>query len=263
LLASGAAIREINCVRRHMSRFKGGRLAAAAAPAQLVTLTISDVAGNQPVDIASGPTVADPSTIADAKAVLARYGVSQPGRWCETVKRCAGDYYMVASGNDTVTAAAAATKALGYKVKTLSCCEGEARIVAHEHAAIVHALVGDGLPAALISGGELTVSVKGNGRGGPNQEYALALALALNGLSGIAALAADTDGIDGNGMAAGAFIDSGTLARARAAGLDAEGALAGNDSGSFFASLGDLFVTGPTGTNVNDLRILLFDPRLA
>jgi hydroxypyruvate reductase len=252
LLRSGAPIADINCVRRHLSRFKGGRLAAAAAPARLVTLAICDVLGDDPAAIGSGPTVADPTTVEQAQEVLRRWAVPAPERgWSETEKRVAGEYRVVARGSDALAAAAEAARRRGYTPVTLE-CEGEAREVGHEHARRALAAP-PGI--ALISGGELTVTVRGTGAGGPNQEYALAAALELRG-SRVVGLAADTDGIDGRSPAAGAFFDRATAADA----ADAEGALAANDSGSFFARRGALFVTGATGTNVNDLRILLTPP---
>lgn len=246
LLRSGATVREINCVRRHLSRFKGGRLALAASPARLVTLAISDVVGDLPQDIGSGPTVADPSTLAEARAILAGYGIPAPELgWSETPGQVPGEWRLIASAATALEAAAAKARRLGYKVRLLE-CEGEARDVGREHAALALASEPG---TALISGGELTVTVKGAGRGGPNQEYALAAALALEGRDGISGLAADTDGIDGVGEAAGAFFGCG------AAG--GEAALEANDSGTWFERRAGLFVTGRTGTNVSDLRIIL------
>ncbi|TFI57001.1 DUF4147 domain-containing protein [Sphingomonas parva] len=251
LLRSGAPIGEVNVVRRHLSRIKGGRLARAAAPARLVTLAISDVVGDRPEDIGSGPTAPDPTSIADAVAILGRHGIAAPEvGWSESVKAVDGTYRIVAGGRTALEAAAAKARTLGYDPVTLE-CEGEARDVARDHAArILSAAPG----TALISGGELTVTVRGDGTGGPNQEYALAAALALAGRQDICGLAADSDGIDGSGGAAGAFFDAGSAARSP---LPGEAALAANDSHGFFAALGDLFIPGPTGTNVNDLRILL------
>lgn len=250
LLRSGASVSEINCVRRHLSLFKGGRLALAAAPARLLTLVISDVVGDSPEDIGSGPTAADPSTVAEARAILDRHGIAAPEQgWSETPKAVPGTWRLVANGGTAIAAAAAAAKRLGYRVRRLE-CEGEARVVGLEHAALaLQAEPG----TALISGGELTVTVSGRGRGGPNQEYALAAALALTARPDICGLAADTDGIDGDSEAAGAFFDGGDPAGGRAA-LDE------NDSGTWSAKRGGLFVTGPTGTNVSDLRILLVPP---
>ena len=250
LLRSGAAIGEINCVRRHLSAFKGGRLGLAAQPARLVTLAISDVLGDAPADIGSGPTVADPSTVAEAQAILRRYGIAIPELgWLEAPKAVSGEYRIVARGADALEAAAAKAKELGYLPQLIE-CEGEARDVAREHAALA-ARSPSG--TALISGGELTVTVRGPGSGGPNQEYALAAALALAGTKGISGLAGDTDGIDGNSEAAGAFFD-GAIPDGAAQALEA------NDSGGFFVRHGGLFVTGPTGTNINDLRIILMAP---
>jgi hydroxypyruvate reductase len=253
LLRFGAAIGEINCVRRHLSGIKGGRLAAAAHPARLVTLTISDVVGDRLEDIGSGPTVPDPTTIDEALAILRRYGVEEPKLgWSETPKQAEGEYRIIGSAREAVDAAAAKAEALGYAPRIIGYdLAGEAREVAEAHARLAR----EAAPGtALISGGELTVTVRGEGNGGPNQEYALALALALRGAAGIHALAADSDGIDGSGEAAGAFIHPATLR------AGAQEALDRNDSGGFFAASGGLFVTGPTGTNVNDLRIILVDP---
>jgi hydroxypyruvate reductase len=246
LLRSGANVREFNCVRRHLSRFKGGRLAVAAAPARLVTLAISDVVGDAAEAIGSGPTAADPSSIAEARAVLARYTVEAPMKgWSETPDRVAGEYRLVARGADALAAAAAKAQALGYRPLLVESV-GEARDAARDHIGLA---VAAGPGTALISGGELTVTVRGSGRGGPNQEYALAAALALAGRRDLSGLAADTDGLDGDSEAAGAFFDGGAEG--------GEAALAANDSGSWFASRDALFVTGPTGTNVSDLRIIL------
>jgi hydroxypyruvate reductase len=251
LLRSGAAIGDINCVRRHLSALKGGRLALAAAPARLVTLAVSDVLGDRPEDIGSGPTAPDPTSLPDARAILGCYGISPPAEgWSETPSAVPGDYRLAASGRTALQAAAERARALGYAPRLLE-CGGEAREVGRAHAALVLAAPPG---TALISGGELTVTVRGLGRGGPNQEYALAAALAAAGRTGIHGLAADTDGIDGASEAAGAFFDGATAA------AGAEEALAANDSATFLAGRGALFVTGPTGTNVNDLRILLTAP---
>jgi hydroxypyruvate reductase len=250
LLRSGAAIGEINCVRRHLSRLKGGRLGLAAAPARLVTLALSDVLGDAPADIGSGPTAADATTIAEAKAILARHGIADPGTgWSETAKEVGGEYRIAARGRDALEAAAGRAGALGYSPRIVE-CEGEARDVGLAHAGLaLRAAPG----TAIISGGELTVTVRGSGTGGPNQEYALAAALRLAGRSDICGLAADTDGIDGNSEAAGAFFGGESWP-------GGEPALAANDSGRFLRTRGALFVTGPTGTNVNDLRIILTSP---
>jgi hydroxypyruvate reductase len=277
LLRSGANIGEINTVRKHLSRIKGGRLAARAAPARVITLAISDVPGDDPAVIGSGPTVPDPSTIADARGVLARYAIAPH----ESVARllrdpasetpkpddpifAATEYRMVARPADALAAAEAAARAAGYAcVRLGDHLEGEARTVAAEHAALARDLAAQGRRAVVLSGGELTVTIRGQGRGGPNQEYALALALALAGAPGISALAADTDGTDGGGGEAGdpagALVDPATLARARALGLDAAVFLAENNSSGFFGRLGDLLVPGPTYTNVNDFRAILVD----
>jgi hydroxypyruvate reductase len=248
LLRSGAGIREINCIRRHLSRIKGGRLALAAAPARLVTLAISDVVGDRPEDIGSGPTAADPTTLREAIELLHELGLPPPeAGWSESAKAVPGEYRVIARARDALEAAGAAAERLGYRPR-LSECEGEARRVGREHAALARALAPG---EALITGGELVVTVTGTGRGGPNQEYALAAALALKGARGFAGLAADSDGIDGQGDAAGAFFDGATAARG------AEAALAANDSGAFLDRRGALFRPGPTGTNVNDLRIIL------
>ena len=247
LLRSGADVSEINCVRRHMSRIKGGRLALAAAPARLVTLAISDVVGDAPRDIGSGPTVADPTTIAEARAILRRYGIEAPDPgWSETPERVPGDYRLVARQADALAAAADRARALGYAPVVVESV-GEARDAGRDHAGLALRLPPG---TALISGGELTVTLRGSGRGGPNQEYALAAALALAGRPDISGLAADTDGIDGDSEAAGAFFAGGGAP-------GGEAALAANDSGSWFAARGGLFVTGPTDTNVSDLRVIL------
>lgn len=279
LLKSGASIGEINTVRKHLSRIKGGRLAARAAPARLVTMAISDVPGDDPAVIGSGPTVADPSTLADARAIVARHRLVLPS----AVERALADprnespkpgnaafarseYRLVARPADAFRAARAAVEAAGYECVFLGDrVEGEAREVAEGHAREARSLADAGRRAVILSGGELTVTIRGNGRGGPNQEYALALALALalDGTRGIAALAGDTDGTDGGaGQAddpAGAYVDGRSAARARALGLDAAAFLADNDSTGFFTRLGDLLAPGPTFTNVNDFRAILVD----
>jgi glycerate 2-kinase len=277
LLRSGAAIGEMNTVRKHLSRIKGGRLARAAQPARLVTLAISDVPGDDPAVIGSGPTVPDPSTLAEARAIVARRQLTLP----DTVARAladpgnetpkpgdpvfaATDYRLVARPADAFRAAEQAARAAGYEPVLLGDrIEGEARILAAEHAALALSLQSEGRRAVILSGGELTVTIHGQGRGGPNQEYALALAVALRGTRGIAALAGDTDGTDGGTGSpddpAGAMVDSGTLTRAQALGLDPAAFLADNDSTGFFTRLGDLVRTGPTCTNVNDFRAIVVD----
>lgn len=267
LLGSGASIGEINCVRRHLSGIKGGRLARAAHPARIVTLAISDVANSAPQDIGSGPTVADPSFVTDARAVLALLGVNEAALpWSESVKPdeaalWRSEYRIIASGKDAVDAAAAEAERLGYQARIIGySLEGEAKLTGASHAALTRQALSEGRRIALISGGELTVTVRGTGSGGPNREYALALAQGLSGAPGVSALAADSDGIDGSKDAAGAFVDPSTLDRARTLELNPAKALERNASGAFFAALGDALVTGPTGTNVNDLRIILIDP---
>jgi hydroxypyruvate reductase len=277
LLKSGASIGEINTVRKHLSRIKGGRLAARAAPARVVTLAISDVPGDDPAVIGSGPTVADPSTLADARAIVACHRLDLPPAVAQALADAnnetpkpgdpvfaAGEFRLAARPADAFRAAEAAVRAAGYECVFLGDrLEGEAREVAAEHARRARELAASGRRAAILSGGELTVTIRGNGRGGPNQEFALALALALDGVPGIAALAGDTDGTDGGaGRAddpAGAFVDGTTAARARARGLDPAAFLADNDSTGFFARLGDLLTPGPTWTNVNDFRAVLVD----
>ncbi len=276
LLKCGATIGEINCVRKHLSAIKGGRLAAAAYPARVVTLAISDVPRDDPSVIASGPTVPDPTNFADARAILAKYAIVPPEAVArrlaeardETPKpgdpRLArAEYRMIATPKLSLDAAAAAARAAGVTPIMLGdVIEGEARDVAAEQArrAVEMANRGD-LPAAILSGGELTVTVRGQGRGGPNTEFILALALALRGQPQIHALAADTDGIDGTEDNAGAVCEPATLSRAAAAKLDLASYLANNDSYSAFAALGDLVVTGPTRTNINDFRAILIQPK--
>jgi hydroxypyruvate reductase len=241
LLRAGAPVDEINCVRRHLSGIKGGRLPAA------LTLAISDVVGDRREDIGSGPTVADPTTVADARSILARYGLEAP--LSESVKQVSGEFRLIAGASDLLAAAAAEAARLGYRPVLLGECTGEARDVGRRHAETAL-----GLPpgSALISGGELTVTVTGGSKGGPNLEYALGVAALLADRPDIIGLAADSDGIDGNSGVAGAFFS----------GADAAGAaaLATNDSAAWFASAGGLFAPGPTGTNVNDLRIILVSP---
>lgn len=275
LLKSGATIAEMNCVRRHLSSIKGGKLAAAAAPARVVTLMISDVPGDDPCVIASGPTVADPTTSADALAILEKYAIAVPDAVrahlgspeAETLKpgdpRLAGvTNVMIATPQMSLEAAATVARKAGVAPLVLANdIEGEARDVALVHAAIARQSYGFGQPIAppcvLISGGETTVTVRGKGRGGRNAEFLLALAVALDGHPGIHALAADTDGIDGTEDNAGALLDPTSLARAAAIGVNAKARLADNDGYGFFSALGDLVVTGPTLTNVNDFRAII------
>lgn len=270
MLKSGATITEINCVRKHLSGIKGGRLGVAARPASLLTLAISDVPGDDPSVIASGPTVADPTSSADALAVLEKYDVNPPAAIVERLRSCAdetpkpGDqrlsharFTLVATPAHALEAAAALARAQGYRAVVLGdAVEGEARVVAREHAEI--ALRTDG-PSVLVSGGETWVRVRGGGRGGRNAEYLLALALALEGHAGVHAIACDTDGIDGTEANAGCVIGPETLARARRLGVDADAHLDDNDAFGFFAALDDLVVTGPTRTNVNDFRAIVVE----
>ncbi len=276
LLNSGAAIDEINTVRKHLSAIKGGRLAGRCAPAQVVTLTISDVPGDDPAIIASGPTVADASTCADALAILARYDIALPavaraalesGAW-ETPKpgdACfAGQAVkLIATPLQSLQAAAEAARAAGLAAHILSDeIEGESRTVGQMHAALARAVARHGTPfqrpCVILSGGETTVTVKGSGgRGGRAGEFALGCAIALQGQPGVWLLAADTDGIDGSEDNAGALAGPDTLARAAALGLKPAAFLDRNDAYGFFQALGDLLVTGPSFTNVNDFRALL------
>lgn len=275
LLKSGATISEMNCVRRHLSAIKGGRLAAAAAPARVVALMISDVPGDDPAVIASGPTVADPTTSAAALAILKKYEIDIPQNVrahlfspaAETLKpgdpRLAGvSNVMIATPQLSLEAAAHVARRAGVEPLILAnAIEGEARDVALVHAAIARQVHGFAQPlpppCALISGGETTVTVRGTGRGGRNAEFLLGLAVALDGHPGIFALAADTDGIDGTEDNAGALLGPDSLARAASLGIPAKALLANNDGYSFFSALGDLLVTGPTLTNVNDFRAIL------
>ena len=279
LLKSGAHIGEMNCVRKHLSAIKGGRLAAAAAPAKVVSLIISDVPGDDLSVIASGPTVADATTLADARAVLERYKIAvspavrkhlaDPAN--ETPKP--GDprlahvtNVLIATPQSALESAARVAREAGLAPLILgNAIEGEARECGIVHAGIARQCAGHSQPAAppiaLISGGETTVTVRGKGRGGRNAEFLLSLAVALHGHPGIWALAADTDGIDGSEDNAGAIIGPDTLARAARAGLDVKTMLADNDAYGAFVALGDLLITGPTRTNVNDFRAILIEER--
>ncbi len=275
LLRCGATISEINSIRKHLSAIKGGRLAAAAAPARVVSLIISDVPGDDPAVIASGPTAPDPTTSADARAILERYRVDVPtaimahlsSPASETLKLGGNDLnnvhnIVVATSQMALKRAAAVALEAGYRLQSLGdAIEGEAREVGVQHAdlARVAAANANALPVAIISGGETTVTVSGKGRGGRNLEYLLSLGLRIEGQSRISALAADTDGIDGSEDNAGAFFVPDTLKRARAAGIDPAEWLAANDSYAVFEAAGDLLVTGPTFTNVNDFRAILID----
>jgi hydroxypyruvate reductase len=277
LLRSGAGIGEINTVRKHLSRIKGGRLARAAYPARVVTLAISDVPGDDPAVIGSGPTVPDPSTLADARAIVARFHLDIPQAVTHALNDPANespkpgdpafantDYALIARPADAFRAAQSAVRAAGYECVFLGArLEGEAREVAAAHARLAREIQAAGRRAVILSGGELTVTIRGKGRGGPNQEYALALAIALADTRGIAALAGDTDGTDGGeGSAqdpAGAYLGGDTAGRARELGLDPAAFLADNNSTGFFERLGDLLRPGPTFTNVNDFRAILVD----
>ena len=270
LLTSGATISEMNCLRKHLSAVKGGRLGAAVHPARLVSLAISDVPGDDPAVIASGPTVADPTTFADASAILERYAIDAPSAVAHHLRAAvdetpkpgdrrlaAAETILVATPGEALEAAAGAARAAGYAPVILGdAIEGEARDVAAEQA---RRALGTPPGHVLLSGGETTVTVRGRGRGGRNCEYLLALALALDGDSGVWAIACDTDGIDGTQDNAGALLSPDTLARAAAKGLDAGAYLADNDGYGFFSALGDLVVTGPTFTNVNDFRAVLVE----
>ncbi len=278
LLKSGATISEMNCVRRHLSGVKGGRLAALAHPAKVVTLLISDVPGDVPADIASGPTVADDTTCADALAIVKRYGVDLPpavretlesGRG-ETVKpgdpRIAGvETRLIATPQMALEAAARVARAVGLPVHILGdSIEGEARDVGTVLAGVIKQILKRGqpfkAPCVLLSGGETTVTVRGRGRGGRNVEFLLSLGVVLEGLAGVWALAGDTDGVDGLEEIAGAILTPDTLDRAWAVGLRPKEALADNDGHGFFGALGDAVVTGPTLTNVNDFRAVIVGP---
>jgi hydroxypyruvate reductase len=275
LLKSGATISEMNCVRKHLSAIKGGKLAAAAAPARVVALLISDVPGDDPCVIASGPTVADPTTSSDALAILEKYAIAAPAHVraylesleSETLKpgdpRLAGvQNVIIATPQMSLEAAAAVARRAGVEPLILaSDIEGEARDVALVHSAIARQSYDFGQPIAppcvLISGGETTVTVRGTGRGGRNAEFLLALGVSLAGHPGVHAFAGDTDGIDGTEDNAGALLGPDSLARAEAKGIKAKTKLADNDGYGFFSAIGDLVVTGPTRTNVNDFRAIL------
>jgi len=277
LLRSGANIGEINCVRKHLSRIKGGRLTRRAFPAGVFTLAISDVPGDDPAVIGSGPTVPDPTTLADARSIVGEYRLDLPDAVTRALDEAGSEspkpgdrifagssYRIIARPADALAAAQAQAQAAGYDCVVLGDrLQGEAREVAGEHARLARELAATHRRMAILSGGELTVTLKGSGRGGPNQEYALALAIQLDGARGIAALAADTDGTDGGrgepDDPAGAFIDDTTLARAAAAGLVPAAFLADNDSTGFFNGIGDLFTPGPTFTNVTDFRAIVVD----
>lgn len=274
LLGAGATIQDINIVRKHLTRLSGGQLAQAAGAARVLALIVSDVVGDDPVHIASGPCAADPSSCADALACLARFRIDAPTPVTAHLEACAAgtlpdtpkpgdpafahvENRIIARARDSLVAAVRHFEAHGIPALLLSdCVSGDAQAVARQHAALARALTSHG-PLALISGGETTVTLRPrHGRGGRNAEFLLALALAL-GDTPVWAIACDTDGIDGTEDNAGAVLTPATLARARAQGLDAAAHLAAHDSHGFFAALGDLVVTGPTRTNVNDFRALL------
>ena len=277
LLRSGAQIGEINCVRKHLSRIKGGRLAQRAHPARVVTLAISDVPGDDPAVIGSGPTVPDPTTLADARAIVGKYRLDLPPAAARALADPTNEspkpgehafagtsFRVIARPADALAAARACAQSAGYECLILGArLQGEAREVAAEHARLARDLAAQARRVAILSGGELTVTLRGGGHGGPNQEYALALATHLSGATGIAALAADTDGTDGGSGRpddpAGAFVDDTTLGRARSLGLDPAAFLSDNDSTGFFSAIGDLFRTGPTFTNVTDFRAIVVD----
>jgi hydroxypyruvate reductase len=275
LLASGAPISAMNIVRKHLSTIKGGRL-AAATKAKVVSLIVSDIPGDNPAHVASGPTVPDGSTRHEALEIIRQYGLQLPQAALDHLNSPKADaprpddpvfsrheHHVIASAGVSLEAAAAQAKEHGIEPAILSdAIEGESRDVAQVHAAIAREVLGRNRPfskpVVILSGGETTVTLRAKGgRGGRNGEFALAMALAINGQEGIHLLAADTDGIDGSEDNAGAFVDGGTVKRLRAAGLDARRLLDGNDSYSGFAAVGDLFETGPTGTNVNDFRAIL------
>jgi glycerate 2-kinase len=275
LLASGATIREMNCVRRHMSAIKGGRLGAACYPAQVFTLLISDVPGDRPIDIASGPTVADPTTSTDALNIMRRYGIDVPAPLLELLVSGRGESVKpgdprlaratvrtIATPQMALEAAAAIAREAGVAAHILGdAIEGEARDVGKAFAGIALQVAEHGqpfhTPCVLLSGGETTVTVRGAGRGGRNVEFLLSLAISLDGHPRIHALAGDTDGVDGQEEIAGACIGPDSLSRARSLGLKPQAVLGNNDAHAFFEALGDSVVTGPTLTNVNDFRAIL------
>ena len=277
LLASGATISEMNCVRRHLSSLKGGRLGALCHPAQLLTLLISDVPGDSPMDIASGPTLADSTSCLDALAIVQRYQIAMPEAMRALLESGSGETVkpgdprlqhsnvrMITAPQMALEAAASVAKAAGITPYILGdSLEGEARDVAKTLAGITRQVVLRGqpfqTPCVLLSGGETTVTIRGKGRGGRNVEFLLALAVALGDLDGVFALAGDTDGVDGIEEIAGAILTPDTLARAWAQGMNPRSFLDNNDAHSFFQALGDSVVTGPTLTNVNDFRAILIN----
>lgn len=274
LLNSGAKISEINCVRRHLSGIKGGRLAEAAYPTPVFTCAISDVPGDRPGDIGSGPTVGDPTTSLDARLILERYAIPISPAVAVHLKSGEGEspkptdlklsrteFHVIANADGSLKAAAKRADAAGYRPVILGgAIEGESRAVAQAHARIAIEAIGKGRRLALISGGETTVEVKNPaGQGGRDTEYLLALAWYLRDHNGVSAIACDTDGIDGTGPAAGAIMDSDSLTRAKEQGLDASWFLSAHNAGRFFELLGDTVTTGPTRTNVNDFRAILIE----
>ncbi|WP_138469619.1 glycerate kinase [Poseidonocella sp. HB161398] len=279
LLASGAPISAMNAIRKHLSRIKGGRLAAAAHPAKVVSLIVSDVPGDDPAQVASGPTVPDAVSLADALALVERYRIALPDRVAAALAQAepaphpgdpvfAGhEVHVIASAGLSLRAAADAAAAEGLPAAILSdALEGEAREAGRFHAALAAHAAREGAPfgppVVILSGGETTVTLTGEpGRGGRNTEFLLSAALDLDGVEGVTALAADTDGIDGSEENAGAFADGTTVARMRAAGIDPAAHLTGHDAWSAFDAIGDLFAPGPTGTNVNDFRAFVLRGR--
>ena len=277
LLHSGASISEMNCVRRHLSSLKGGRLAAVCHPAQVLTLLISDVPGDDPIDIASGPTVGDPTTCADALAIVERYRISVPPAVRHLLESGAGETIkpgdprlqgiqtrMITAPQIALEAAAQVARDAGITPYILGdSLEGEARDLGKAMAGITRQVALHGqpfqTPCVLLSGGEATVTLRGTGRGGRNVEFLLSLGVALNGLPGVYALAGDTDGVDGAEEIAGALLTPDTLARAWALGTNPRSSLDNNDGHGFFQALGDAVVTGPTLTNVNDFRAILIE----
>jgi hydroxypyruvate reductase len=275
LLASGAPIAAMNTIRKHVSTIKGGRLAAAAFPARVVSLVVSDIPGDNPALVASGPTVPDEGSRQDALDFLAAYGIRLPEAVMAHIKSPAADaprpddprfarneVHLIASAGVSLEAAAAEARRLGVEAVILSdSIEGEAREVGSVHAAIAREVATKNRPfkkpVLLLSGGETTVTLRARGKGGRNSEFLLAFAIGIAGVGGIHALAADTDGIDGSEDNAGAFCDGSTARRMLGEGVDAKAMLAGNNAWTAFNAVGDLFVPGPTGTNVNDLRAIL------
>jgi len=274
LLQSGATIGEINCVRKHISQVKGGRLALAAGPAKVTTLIISDVPGDDPSFVSSGPTVADTTTLEMAREIVGRYGIALPTSVTaaladpanetpsgDSLGLAGAETKVIARARDALAAASRRAEALGYLVTGLGDqLQAEARHLGAGHAALARRLSADGARRVIISGGETTVTVTNKkGRGGRNLEYLLGMAIALQGAPGIFALACDTDGIDGTDAAAGAVVTPDSLERAARAGLDPAQHLRMNNAYTFFEALGDLVVTGPTRTNVNDFRAIVID----